>query len=302
MMMTSVIRFLICSVLLVGAACAPAVTPGTAPADSRPDLQQTLEELVVGFRGEVGIHVLHLASGEEAAVAADDTFPTASVIKVPLLAVLFERIEAGDLSLDDEMTWHDSLAYPGRDITAQLREGETISLERLAFLMTSWSDNTASLWIQALVGGGQAVNRWLATNGFATTRVNSRTPGREADWEVYGWGQTTPREMSRLMTMIREQRAVSHEASERMYRLLSAPFYSAEALSVLPPTVQVAVKPGAVRRSRSETLVVEPPGGPYVLTVVTKNQEDDSYDHDNEGWALIRAVSLAVWEHFVTSP
>ena len=32
--------------------------------------------------------------------------------------------------------------------------------------MVSLSDNTASLWIQAMVGGGAAVNEWLAAHGF----------------------------------------------------------------------------------------------------------------------------------------
>jgi len=28
---------------------------------------------------------------------------------------------------------------------------------------------------------------------------NARTPGREADYDRWGWGQTTPREMARLV-------------------------------------------------------------------------------------------------------
>jgi beta-lactamase class A len=160
------------------------------------------------------------------------------------------------------------------------------------------SDNVAALWLQALVGGGEAVNRWLDANGFPDTRVNSRTPGREDARSRYGWGQTTPREIARALVMMREGRAVSPRASEAMYRMLTNSYWKHVALSQLPPTVQAASKQGFVDHSRSEVLLVNAPHGDYVLAVITGNQADTSYTQDNEGWRLIRAVSRIVYQHF----
>jgi beta-lactamase class A len=98
--------------------------------------------------------------------------------------------------------------------------------------------------------------------------------------------------------MIREGRAVSPRASERMYRMLTKSYWDADALSQIPPHVQAASKQGFVSRSRSEVLLVNAPAGDYVLAVMTKNQTDTSYAHDNEGLRLIRAISRAVYEHF----
>jgi beta-lactamase class A len=178
-----------------------------APARADAVLQRQLEGLTAGFRGEVGIHVRHLGTGATASLRADERFPTASMIKVPLLVALYDRVARGELRLEDELVFHDSLRYAEYDLTAKLRDGERMQLGELAFLMAALSDNTASLWIQALVGGGAAVNEWLAAHGFEHTRVNSRTPGRRPDWERYGWGQTTPREIAELLVMIREGRA-----------------------------------------------------------------------------------------------
>lgn len=83
-----------------------------------------------------------------------------------------------------------------------------------------------------------------------------------------------------------------------MYRMLSGSYWNAEALSQIPPTIQAASKQGFVDRSRSEVLLVNSPGGDYVLAIITKNQTDTSYDRDNEGHRLIRAVSRAVYEHY----
>jgi len=173
-----------------------------------------------------------------------------------------------------------------------------VKLSKLVMLMLTMSDNTASLWLQHLCGTGTAINDWLASHGFEGTRMNSRTPGRQADWERYGWGQTTPREMAELLVMIREGRAVSPAASTEMYRALTRSYWDDEALSQIPPTVQAASKQGAVDASRSEVVLVNAPGGDYVFTVITKNQADTSWTPENEGFQLIRDVSRTLWQHF----
>ncbi|HET6577841.1 MAG TPA: serine hydrolase, partial [Gemmatimonadales bacterium] len=117
-------------------------------------------------------------------------------------------------------------------------------------------------------------------------------------YERWGWGQTTPREMARLVTLIREGRAVSPAASEEMYRHLTRSFWTGEALSRLPPTVQAASKQGAVDRSRSEVVLVNAPSGDYVFCVITRNQQDESWKQDNEGYVLLRRVSALLWRYF----
>jgi beta-lactamase class A len=196
------------------------------------------------------------------------------------------------------LVFRDSLRYTEADIAGEFRDSATIPLDQLAFLTAGVSDNTAALWIQALDGGGAAVNEWLAANGFDSTRVNSRTPGRRSDWEVYGWGQTTPREIAELLVRIRQGEILSPRGSEALYRLLTKNYTGDEGLSQLPPYVQAATKEGAVDRSRSQVLLVNAPTGDYVLSILTRNLADTSWVAQNEGWELIRHVSRAVYRHF----
>jgi beta-lactamase class A len=261
-------------------------------------LQSKLADAVDGFRGEVGVYARHLPSGRTAALQADTLFPTASMIKVPILVKTFDAIERGNLDYHQTLTYRDSLLYPGVDLLGHFENGAEVKLSKVVMLMTTMSDNTASLWLQKLCGTGTAINDWLAAHGFDHTRVNSRTPGRKDDWERYGWGQTTPREMARLLTMIHQGEAVSPAASAEMYRTLTRTYWDDEALSQIPPTVQVASKQGAVDRSRSEVALVNAPNGPYVFSVITKNQADTTWTADNEGFRLIREVSRTLWRHF----
>ncbi len=260
-------------------------------------LHLKLEELVRGFQGDVGIYVENLKTGRIGEINSDTIFPTASMIKVPIMCGVFDEIEKGELKYDDILLYKDSLLYAGEDILGSFKDGEKIKLGKVQMLSITTSDNTASLWLQKFVGG-ENINKWLDANGFKSTRMNSRTAGRQGDWRKYGWGQTTPREMATLVKMIHQGRAVSPAASERMYRNMVRIYWDAEALSQIPPYVQAASKQGAVDRSRSEVVLVNAPHGDYVFCITTKNQKDTSWTPDNEGYRLIRALSKLLWNYY----
>ena len=83
-----------------------------------------------------------------------------------------------------------------------------------------------------------------------------------------------------------------------MYRILTRIYWNGEALSEIPPYVQAASKQGALDRSRSEVVLVNAPSGDYVFCVITKNQQDESWEDANEGFVLLRDVSKLLWRYF----
>ncbi|MFC3562731.1 serine hydrolase [Pedobacter jamesrossensis] len=261
-------------------------------------LQQKLNDLVKGFNGDVGIYVKNLKTGKVASINADTIFPTASMIKVPITCGVFNKIEKGELGYHATLMYCDSLLYAGEDILGSFKDSEKIALSKVLMLMITTSDNTASLWSQLLAGTGTAINEVMANNGLKNTRVNSRTPGRRENQQKYGWGQTTPKEMATLLTLIRDGKMISSAASERIYRNLIRIYWDTEALSQIPPTVQVASKSGAVDASRSEVLLVNAPHGDYVFCITTKNQKDISWNYSNEGWTMIRNLSNLLWNYY----
>jgi beta-lactamase class A len=261
-------------------------------------LQDKLQEMVKDFKGNAGIYVLDLQRNRIAAVNADTIYPTASLVKLPILVGIMHKINQGELQYHQVMTYADSLYYSeGEDILASFKTNEKISLSKLLMLMLSTSDNTASLWLQRLAGTGTAINRQLDSLGLQITRVNSRTPGREANRSQYGWGQTTPREMVWLMQYIVQGQIVSKSISERMLRLLGREYWDEQALSQIPPNLFVASKSGALDETRNEVLYVNAKH-PYVFCICTKNNADKSWNAGNEAWVLIRNLSAALYRYF----
>jgi beta-lactamase class A len=239
-----------------------------------------------------------LKTGKEVAINADTIFPTASIIKVPILVGIFDKINKGAFTYHQSMLYRDSAARGGSGLMQYFKDSTKIDLNVAITLMISHSDNTAAVWCEKLAGGGIAINSWLEQNGFQFTRLNSRTAGREKESKEFGWGQTTPREMANLMVMIREGKTVSEAASQQMYRNLTHVFWDEYALSQIPPYVQAASKQGMVDASRSEAVLVNAPHGDYVFYIATKNNTDKSWKPDNEAWQLARNVSRLLWNYF----
>jgi beta-lactamase class A len=258
-----------------------------------------LTAAIQGFNGDVGIYIKELKTGKIVSINADTVFPTASIVKVPILVGIIDKIARGDLSYDSAHVYRDSLLYEGEDILGSFKDGEKILLKKIIMLMLTTSDNTASLWLQRLAGTGTRINEILEGYGFVNTRVNSRTPGREANRSVYGWGQTTPKEIGTLFEMIYQRKIFSPVACERMMRCLGRNYWDEnEAISQIPPYIEVFSKNGCVNAVRSEVLLVNAPNNPYIFCIFTKNNKDTSWKYDNEAWSLARKTSKLVWDYF----
>ncbi len=261
-------------------------------------LQDEISNALNGFHGNMGVYVYDLTKNKIAAINADTIYPTASIVKIPILIGAMHKINNGELQYHQVMTYTDSLFYSeGEDILASFKSGEKISIAKLLMLMITTSDNTASLWLQGLSGTGTLINNYLDSLGLQYTRVNSRTSGRESNRGQYGWGQTTPREMAKLMKMIVDKKIINAQISEKMLRLLGRQFWDEEALSQIPPDIFVADKTGAVDESRNEIMYVNGKH-PYILSIFSKNNQDKSWVTNNEAWVLTRKISAIVWKYF----
>ena len=260
-------------------------------------LQKGVEALVKDYNGDIGVFIKSLKTGKVVQINADTVFPTASIVKVPILIGIINKIKQGELSFHQEFAYHDSMLYAGVDMLGSFRNGEKIELSKLLMLMLSMSDNTASLWLQKIAGTGTAINNLMANNGFNTTYVNSKTVGRENDRNEYGWGQTTPKEMAFVFEKMYNRQIISDSMSQKMIRLLGRNYWDEEALSEIPATIFVASKSGAVDASRSEILLVMAKE-PYILSVFTKNNKDKSWDYKNEAWVLTRKLSKLAYEFY----
>ena len=187
-------------------------------------LHQALDSLAAAHHGTVGYTVLDLGSGARLTSKGDETFPTASLIKVAVLVTIFDLVNKGMLSLDDPLTVLRIDKVPGAGMLQFLHDGIAITVRDAAWLMATVSDNTATNLLLDRIGI-RAVWQKMESLGLPHSKIHAKVFKRETsvapDSSVkYGLGVTTPNEMARLFELMAEGRAVSPRADSVMLDIL----------------------------------------------------------------------------------
>ena len=116
------------------------------------DVSAALTSLAKGFPGTLGVAAVHLETGERVAYHPDRRLLTASTFKSILLVSVLERIDAGDLSLDDRIVFTRAKRVAGSGVLKAMSSETEFSIGDLAVLMITISDNTASQMLFEVVG------------------------------------------------------------------------------------------------------------------------------------------------------
>lgn len=226
-----------------------------------------LEALANTYPAQVAIYLKDLQTGREWAYHADDLFPIASLIKVPIMAAVFEKIKRGDLSLNTRLRLRRSTRMGGSGTIKWKRDGTTFTVRKLLEMMAQNSDNTAMKILIAEVGMG-FLQEYFPRLGLVYTEIYpeglSLTSGR-VRYENY----TTAREISMLFERIYRGEMVDRFASELMLEILKGRRRRARLAKKLPVGWEIAHKTGLLRRACHDAGIVFTPDGDYILTVLT---------------------------------
>ncbi|CAI6085779.1 serine hydrolase [Cohnella sp. JJ-181] len=147
---------------LLTASLLPALQPSSASASgATPDLagiagvvQPIIDDAwAKGIRVSVGIEDLSGAYGDDGILLGrDDTYKPASTIKMALVSTLMQQVDQGVLKLSDAVTVEPSDVVGGTGSLQKETFPEDVTLERLARLMITQSDNTATNVLIDVVG------------------------------------------------------------------------------------------------------------------------------------------------------
>jgi beta-lactamase class A len=207
-------------VILVGL---PGILRAQRPDTAR--LHKTLDSLAGAHHGVVGYSIRDLDGGARLSLRADETFPTASLIKVAVLVTLFDLVERGQMGLDDPLTLLTIDKVGGSGVLNTMHSGLTLSVRDAAQLMVALSDNTATNLLLERITIGRVAAK-LDSLGLRNTRLHHEvmlraytTVARDSS-EKYGLGKTTPNDMAQLFTLLAQGKAVSPRADSIMLAML----------------------------------------------------------------------------------
>lgn len=259
-------------------------------------LHRTLDSLATAHHGVVGYAVRNLDTGERLERRGDETFPTASLIKVPILVTLYDLAGKGMLSLDDPLTVLKIDQVPGSGTLQYMHPGLTLSVRDAAWLMATTSDNTATnLLLDRIII--RRVWEKMEGLGLQHTKVHSKSFLRISSVAMdssvkYGLGVSTPNEMATLFELLARGRAVSPAADSAMLDILE----HNEDLQLLQRYVEGVRAPhktGATDQVRTECSLFYLQSR-VVACVFTKENADQRWLVDNEAQITMGRMGAAI--------
>lgn len=274
-----------------------------------PSLELTAIDSIATAAREAGarvlLHARDLRSGAEVDLDADEPVVLASVFKVPVAVELARQFGEGRLTPTQRVVVPAGDRTEGGTGLSALVDEVDMSLQDLAQLMISVSDNAATDIVTGMVGLDN-VNRTMADLGLTAT-VLERDCGlllgrlvedldlsaeeREAlaqdedsalsaiptsrwkacrDLQAATTNRSTPREMTRLLEMIWTDQAAPAEGCAFVRRIMGQQVWPHRLQSGFPSGVKTSGKTGTLPFVRNEVGVVEyPDGGRYAAAVFT---------------------------------
>src|SRR5437868_359807 len=259
-------------------------------------LHRTLDSLVHRFHGVLGYSINNLDTGERLAVRGDETFPTASLIKVAILVTVYDLAEQGMLSLDDPLTLLKIDQVPGSGVLQFMHPQMTLSVRHAAVLMSILSDNTATnLLLDKVVI--RRVWQKMEALGLPHTKVHSKVFLRIASVAMdssvkYGLGVTTPNEMARLFELMALGKAVNPSADSAMLKMLENN-ENYEKLQRFVYGARAAHKSGETNEVRTECSLFYLRNR-IVVCALSKENKDQRYAIDTEAHLTIARIGEAI--------
>jgi beta-lactamase class A len=278
-----------------GARSAEAVPVAFTRADTA-RLHRTLDSLANAHHGVVGYTVHDIDTGERLELRGDETFPTASLIKVPILVTVYDLVAKGQLALDDPITLLKIDKVPGSGLLQFMHDRSIVTVHDAAWLMITISDNTATnLLLDRII-----IRRvWdkMEKLGLPHTKVHSKSFLRSSSVAMdssakYGLGVTTPNEMARLFELLANGKAVSPAADSAMLDIL-AHNTSFEKMERYVVGLDVPHKTGETDQVRTECSLF-PLQSRVVACVMTKENQDQRWLIDNEAQVTMANMGKAI--------
>src|SRR2546423_3729016 len=263
-------------------------------------LRKRLDSVADAHHGIVGYSVIDLESGARISRRGDETFPTASLIKVAILVTVYDLVAKGQLSLDDPLTVLKIDQVPGSGVIQFLHNGTVLTVHDAAWLMSTISDNTATnLLLDRIII--RRVWAKMDSLGLSHTRVHSKSFLRISSVAMdssakYGLGVTTPNEMAHLFELMAKGKAVNPQADSAMLDILEHNTMDLM-LQRFAGGARAAHKDGETDQVRAECTLLDLRNR-VVGCVLTKENQDQRWIVDNEPLLTMANMGLAIINAF----
>ncbi len=238
---------------------------------------------------KIGVALKDLRTGRSVLVNGKKIFPAASIIKLPVMAYLYDLKDKGLIDLDERVFISDKDKLPGAGVLQYRGEGR-YSVRNLCRLMISKSDNTATMALVKRLGRSR-INSYSKKIGLRNTYLYDATALVEPPLSKVN--MTTPYDMVKLLDRIERGVGFKNNSRSEMLSFMLEQKYRFGIPFVLPDGFVCANKTGCLEFILHDAAIVRSPKGTYVLCVFTKG-----FRRDRNARLVINEISKIVSDNY----
>jgi beta-lactamase class A len=197
-----------------------------------------------------------------------EKFISASLIKLPVMCSVFQKISEGALSFDQQIILKSCYRVAGSGYLRFECSGKAFKVIDLIRIMISESDNTAAKMLTETVGYDE-MNKTFASIGLHDTNITPKSFCM-ARYNTKDESYTTPRDITRLLETIYQGKFISPEMSQDIINILKLPNENNRLRRYLPEEYELAHKTGLLRGACHDAGIVFTPRGDFMICIMTE--------------------------------
>jgi beta-lactamase class A len=270
-------------------------------------LGDQLRARFAGFSGTVSLYAKNLDTGATVGIRESNPARTASTIKLPIMAAVFDAVSRGKVKWTKTITIRKANQVTGSGVIgSEFSDGDRLPLRDIVHLMIVLSDNSATNLTLDVVTANQ-VNAYLDRIGIKTTRSNRKVRGdgaqlapaqgwsdfgKQPENQKYGLGVSTPLDMVTILERLERGELVSPDASKEMIAILKRQQDNTGMRRLID--APIANKTGALDALRADVGIVYSKGGRIAMAIYVDDMPKIDYGPDNPGSILISNLSKMI--------
>jgi len=254
-------------------------------------LKNIIIEFMKNKNQKYSIFIKDLKSNETCTINQTQVVPSASIIKLFIMAKAFQLACIGKLNLNDRISINKNERVP-YSILYVLDEKNTYTIRDLIILMIIQSDNTATNQLIHMLGM-ENINEFIRELGFKSTILRRKM--MDFDARILGMDNyTTANDVARLLELLNSGELISKIYSAMMLDIMKMQLDNSMMNNYLPQELVVAHKTGDLPKIKHDVGIVYTSSKNYIFTMLTWDAFSDNYASD-----IIGKVSKITYDYLV---
>ena len=271
-------------------------------------LKRHFENIADTIKGNIGISVLHIETGESTSFHGDKKFPMQSVYKFPIAMVMLHEIDNGKFSLGDNIEINKSEYIPKAGhspIRDKYPNGTNLTIKEILEYNISQSDGTACDVLLRLLRGTEKVQKSIHDLGVKNIAISTTEMVQVANDTIQYQNWSTPNAMNQLLEIFYNGAYLSKKNQDLLLTIMSISnnWFDRRIKGLLPKETKLAHKTGTagtydgLTRATNDVGIITLPDGSHLAISIFIS---DSYDSQKKREMTIARAAKEAYDYWTT--